>query len=139
MEEVIGLINKAAKRADECFNGINRDAAYFGFMIRLRTMPVIFPSPKLKIVEFISSFDGHPLWPPIDENLSVVLGKCKTLHTCEYGVCLVFESLYSCENLVNAILEDPDVAIFAALLQGVEQALGLPGYKMAKVPRKGSG
>ena len=139
VEEVIGLINKAAKRADECFNGINRDVAYFGFMIRLRTMPVIFPSPKLKVIEFISSFDGNPLWPSVDENMSVLLRECKTLHTCEYGVCLVFESFYSYDNLVNAILEDPDVAIFAAFLQGVEQALGLPEYKMGKVPKKGSG
>ena len=119
VEEVIGFINKAAKRADECFNGINRDAAYFGFMIRFRTMQVIFPNPKLKVIEFVSSFDGNPLWPSVDENLSV-LGECKTLHLCEYGVGLVFESLYSCENPVNAILEDPDVAIFAAFLQGVE-------------------
>ena len=136
VEEVISLINKAAKRANECFNGINRDAAYFGFMIRLRTMPVIFPNPKLKVIEFILSFDGDPLWPSVDENLSVLFGECKTSHTCEDGIFLVFDSLDSRENLIDAILEDPENAVFMLLLQDVEQTPGLPDYRMVKVPKK---
>ena len=58
------------------------------------------------------------------------------LHRYEHGIFLGFESLDSRENLVDAILEDPENAVFMLLLQGVEQPPGLPDYRMVKVPKK---
>ena len=58
------------------------------------------------------------------------------LHRYEHGIFLGFESLDSRENLVDAILEDPENAVFMLLLQGVEQTPGLQDYRMVKVPKK---
>ena len=136
MEDAIRLIDKVTNRADECFNNVNCNAAYFTFMIRRSKMQVMSGNVDLKVVEIILSFDGHPLWPSIGENLSVLLGECKTSHTCEDGIFLVFDSLDSRENLIDAIMEDPENAVFMLLLQDVEQPPGLPDYQMVKVPKK---
>ena len=135
-EDVIRLIDKVANRANECFNNVNCNAAYFTFRIRRSKMQVMSGNVDLKVVEIVLSFDGHPFWPSIDEHLSVLFGECKTSHTCEHGIFLVFESLDSRENLSDAILEDPENAVFMLLLQDVEQTPGLPDYRMVKVPKK---